>query len=532
MPKLHGTFGLGPTSTTAPLDTAKSPIAGARSASHAPADNGLPSHTGLPRNAGAPAAPRNLNAIQAGLARKTLDAFKSNVAGKAYRHMTDTGAMWKDHALTQGKASVVELSNRNVQRLERELQPLSEAEESFVQRLIGCQLFATHATDAQVVQDGRATLFSSRKLEAKQIDFRRGHAAVMALDGAKVEDDTDRFGHGDFVFFALEAGSLPKKANSRFGNTVHRFEFAQDSFKEAWMSLGDMGNLHHTPDLRQYVRVAKEDSDRLKKRALGTLDHVFHGSQMRQGLALAIVRDCRTLSSPEDRARVLGSSSERQINNVINGFFRPEIKVPRQFSSDVKALSARSVMEEIDDLKHDPAEAGKRLEGLALHLKHLPPSERATVFGQILDATSDVKRAESSKVLGKLAGSIKYLDMDDRMAALEKVLQIPRNDFEFLSDAIEHANSHDRSYFREQFGDSYASAFSLAAKVQPDHLMIDLQSELQTYESGSGRAACVKALFEACDEGARRSVEEFVQEDHASVVEALRDEYARNRAGR
>jgi hypothetical protein len=62
-----------------------------------------------------------------------------------------------------------------------------------------------------------------------------------------------------------------------------------------------------------------------------TSDYVFFGSDIRRGMALLLLERIRLLHAPESRNKVLTAASDEDLNRVLNGFFRPELKCPRAF---------------------------------------------------------------------------------------------------------------------------------------------------------------------------------------------------------
>lgn len=487
----------------------------------------LPRRTTSQGISAASLAPRGLVNTQLQLAEKTIKAFRANVAKESYSHMTSRGDLWKEQGLQKGRDSIIKLSNENINRLRKELLPLKNSEKMLLRKILESDFFATHATNANIVKDGHASLFSSKMLEEKNIKFERGHAAVVCKEEGGAETDIDRFGHDDFVFFALEAGSLPKKATSRFGSTVHRFNFDQASFDEAWMSLGDMGNELHVPDLSKYVNVSKIDAQALQKRKVAGLANVYYGPQMLHGLALSIIRDCRKLSSAEDQNRILESQTEPEINGVVNGFFRPEIKVPRHFFSEKASFSIRSMREGIEEIRSLPsAQGAKKLANLVQHIKHLEPSDRGNSFQMLLDSTGPLKKGEDRKeVLEKIAVSFKFLKKDQRLDAFKGLLQNEGCNSMLLWNMVEIPADYGQSFFKNQFGEDYVAAFSLAAEKLGEHLMT-LVAELGVYEEGPEKMACINAVLNASQTFDESSLSPWALQDYNRRLEDFKKIHA------
>lgn len=57
---------------------------------------------------------------------------------------------------------------------------------------------------------------------------------------------------------------------------------------------------------------------------------MFFGKEMRTGLGLYLLKRIRNIPH-SDRQKILSMKSEHELNRVINGILRPEIKVPKYF---------------------------------------------------------------------------------------------------------------------------------------------------------------------------------------------------------
>jgi hypothetical protein len=61
--------------------------------------------------------------------------------------------------------------------------------------------------------------------------------------------------------------------------------------------------------------------------------YVFSGRNMIPGIALSLIHATRGMSQTA-KDRIFGAKNEDDLNNVMNGMFRPEVKVPRFLITD------------------------------------------------------------------------------------------------------------------------------------------------------------------------------------------------------
>ncbi|MBT2374283.1 hypothetical protein [Pseudomonas fluorescens] len=258
--------------------------------------------------------------------RQVVKALRGFVSGKSHTKMIHNGTLWKDVPAQAEKNHIDSLSKSNLQSLRKELGSLTTEEKGFLERFFEVPLFATHSTAAPVKrEDDSVALFSRQKLIDRNIIFNAENSP---------QEDIKLLGNDDFVFFALEAGVEPKKPSSRFGGTTFRFDFDEPVFKDAaWLSLVEM-RFAKTPNLDRHIEgLSAEEYSVLSKRTLQPFETVFSGGDMKAGIGLSIIRDLRKLP-PESGRRLLESAGENQINKLVNGMYRPEIKVARHFFSD------------------------------------------------------------------------------------------------------------------------------------------------------------------------------------------------------
>ncbi len=58
---------------------------------------------------------------------------------------------------------------------------------------------------------------------------------------------------------------------------------------------------------------------------------MFHGRQMKAGLGLAIIKNCRDNVPLAIGAKLLSVGKDEDTNYLLNGLFRPTVMVPRHF---------------------------------------------------------------------------------------------------------------------------------------------------------------------------------------------------------
>lgn len=257
---------------------------------------------------------------------------------------------WRDSSTPfleqNGIARLQAISSANIDKLQRNLGSLNEQEQAFIKRFLASKFYITHATDAvdKVVTKDSQTLqlYSLQKLLDSDTPC---HAASFA--------DAYTLGNIDFVFFSLEASETHNKFGSRFGGVMFRISFDGPAFDVAWLSLTEMLNF---PGPKQALRqlcnglvsrglseeglaqfwgslIAEFEGERYMPSDLpsrlkcGQYDIVFFGKDMKYGLALNIIKVSRNLEKEVDRKLFL----EHDIDQLINGLFRPEVKVPRHF---------------------------------------------------------------------------------------------------------------------------------------------------------------------------------------------------------
>ncbi|WP_272522883.1 DUF4116 domain-containing protein, partial [Providencia sp. PROV202] len=250
------------------------------------------------------------------------------ISDKSYGHMFTHGEMWgKDfnNELVTGIDYMKKVSKDNLRGLYRSLSRLDSQEIEFLKYVQATPFIVTHASNASIIKpSGALEIFSRKKLESKNIDF-------CKLNSTK--DDVDKLANDDFVFFALEPGSEVEKRKSRFGYTIYSTSFDQPVFEQvAWMSLREQLS-DKIGRVRQHIPGLSDESYKLiDLEKTPNKQSMFLGKDTKTGIGLSLIKLFRKLPQL-DRAYLLSTSNEKALNRLINGIYRPEVKVPRSFYS-------------------------------------------------------------------------------------------------------------------------------------------------------------------------------------------------------
>ncbi|ROM93791.1 hypothetical protein [Pseudomonas brassicacearum] len=269
-------------------------------------------------------------------ARIITSAIRRYIAEKSYARMIKKGAIWnKDDprssdwqaelSMKKKLAAIRSISQKNIHNLISNLEMLTPPELTLVTNIKHAKFFATHTTNTpRTNKGGGISLYSRQKLLDRGVIFNTKNSPV---------EDIALLGNDDFVFFSLEVGETPKKGGSAFGDLTYRFNLHETIFMEVgWLSLVEM-RFARTPDLSRHIHdLSAEDYTLLKKRELSPLSTVFFGQDMINGIALSLILDLRKLS-PTGQTRLLAMAGESSLNSLINGIYRPELKVPRHYFS-------------------------------------------------------------------------------------------------------------------------------------------------------------------------------------------------------
>ena len=117
-----------------------------------------------------------------------------------------------------------------------------------------------------------------------------------------------------------------------------RFDFENSVFKTvSWMYLLDFQTECNDWDVEKYIPgiLTQDEISALngKKMEYKQYECMFQGASMKQGLLLSIIELLREEVDAERRDRIFDAVADGtlNLNNVVNGLFRPQVMVPRHF---------------------------------------------------------------------------------------------------------------------------------------------------------------------------------------------------------
>jgi len=292
-------------------------------------------------------------------------------------YMLNHGALWK--GVTQNlqqsgelradeSLTLERLSEINLQKLKNRLEaggPLHEKEVEFIQQFRNENFYACHFTPKPLVLSTcphvnapTVALFSRQELLKQDRAFAKHHTHV--IDQTLTADD-------GYVFFSLEAGDIPSKRSSRFGNEVYRFPLLAHGMSHYvdghhfWGALDDL--VHDTEkntrarmpmlsdaEVRVIDRVSNHQRSNEKaiigKRPLDASD-VFEGRNLINASAFAVVDRMRAIKTHNADLwnKLYDMANERYTPygrvsvpftpvvpaTLLNLLYRAEVRVPSAF---------------------------------------------------------------------------------------------------------------------------------------------------------------------------------------------------------
>ncbi|AUT30031.1 DUF4116 domain-containing protein [Escherichia marmotae] len=409
--------------------------------------------------------------------------IRNSVADKAYSHMFSTGKAWKEMEMSSTGIKIMrQLSTDNIRKLYRDLTPLNEKETIFFDRMLKMKFTATHASNAIITNENNTMeLFSRKKLEQRAIDFEKNHTEP---------DDINEIGNDDFVFFSLEPGEGGKKNRSRFGKYIYTVDFDNPVFTQiAWGSLQDQ-ILNQTGNVRTHIKGLSEEAyNYLSERNIENKETMFIGKDIKTGLVMSLIKLFRNIPD-DDKEKLLSINTVDGMNKLINGIFRPEIKVPRHFFSkdvgvyftDVKGLKLTSsdfdnkhqMLSAIKECADAFFFASSRLkEDEELIIEAMP--DNLKILGHVPEKVKN-ERALALKLVSTNGLALSYLP-DNFKDDLEIVQQAVKNNsdaLQFSSTRLKNDRSvvllamqHDEQslkYASEQYRDDETLVFPLIRK--------------------------------------------------------------------
>ncbi len=263
------------------------------------------------------------------LQRKYWDKYRETVRNrwnqKAVDRMMATGAKWKAFFPHNLHSDMQE----NIQTLQAKIQqePLSNEEQRFADAFMNKDFFIVHASKTNLINNGNLLFYSRKQLEEKRIKFPNYHTST---------GDLGRLGNDDYVFFSLEPGNNLQKVYSRFGTHFYRIPYKRENvaLRHSSMVLFDQLRLasaaHDSNLLKNMISSIARRS--LKDRVFEAHGICFSGfDNCLQGLLYSIILEARQLDrwGQNDAQKIFSARSDDEMNRVINGLFRPEIRVPK-----------------------------------------------------------------------------------------------------------------------------------------------------------------------------------------------------------
>ncbi|BET96676.1 hypothetical protein [Xenorhabdus taiwanensis] len=261
--------------------------------------------------------------------RKAWDKYRGCVRSRwntsAINRMMANGSRWR---LFWPRNLHNDMQN-NIKNLQHkiQIQPLSNEEQQFANAFMRNDFFVVHASDVNLINNPERNLliYSRYRLQEKGIEFPTHHSSTQDILG---------LGNDDYVFFSLEVGNTLQKPFSLFGANFYRIPYKRENmaFRHSSMTLIDQINLN-APDGKMIEKISIRAREHLKCRAFLRENVHFCGiDNCLEGLLYSIIletRDLSRLSMKNDASLILSARTDNEMNSVINGLFRPEIRVPR-----------------------------------------------------------------------------------------------------------------------------------------------------------------------------------------------------------
>ncbi|MDX7991877.1 hypothetical protein [Xenorhabdus littoralis] len=274
------------------------------------------------------------------LKRKYWDKYRETVRSrwnqKAVDRMMEKGSIWK--LFFTRRNLHVDMQN-NIDRLKHEinLKPLSNDEQKFADVFMGKDFFIVHASKADLRSndDQRLFIYSRCRLEEKskeekKIEFPEYHSSPQ---------DIERLGNDHYVFFSLEVGNTLQKKVSRFGYHFYRIPYKKENIALKHSAMVLLDQLDPKPEQTRMLNTISSLAHKfLSDRYFERYQICFFGiDNCLQGLLYSIILETRRWKEKsgldKDVDVILSSRTDDEINKVINGFFRPEVRVPRMLGA-------------------------------------------------------------------------------------------------------------------------------------------------------------------------------------------------------
>ncbi|MNG93534.1 tRNA(Glu)-specific nuclease WapA precursor [compost metagenome] len=253
--------------------------------------------------------------------------FRVKRANDSYRGMKK-GSLW--NGLINSEKNIKKQSNINLEALRKPNYPLTKDAHDFIERMKELNYNVIHFSGADLsVPDG--VLYSKKELYKRNMKFSQRNTT---------KSDIEKLGTDDFVFFSLGVGDYSGKEISRFGRYKYQTslpEARKDKyFPHAHLAINDTLNFNErqTSEGRLTAIFKMADVNRLREEVIAekAVETIYHIDDFPEGLALKIVNSTKELSLSSQK-NVYGSRTEADFDQIISLFLRPQILVPKKFST-------------------------------------------------------------------------------------------------------------------------------------------------------------------------------------------------------
>lgn len=359
-----------------------------------------------------------------------------------------------DNNFKSGLDYANKLSQLNIEVLNDSLGALNKEEEQFVKDFKNIPFKMLHMTSEDRTMDNQHLhLYSRQVLVDKDI-------LPPIAKGNTEQQDILSLANDDFVFFSVEPGLESLKFASRFGNTSHRLQLANEVIPDtASTYLTDVvkSNTNDAETIKRYLKphlpenLQDKIGDALAKVAgkhISLFNQVFCGKEnIKEGLAktlLTLIRDVgkNTDLDGDDQKELRNTlmtfaKDPKKTNALLAGFIRVQVVVPRAVIadenqvltvSDLNATKAFKLVKDIED--KNPQQAYINQNGCKISDIEIGGSSRrayldarlAKLEQQVEIATEGLK-AGNQFFTSSQRESLNSLINEQRQLAKEKALQ-------------------------------------------------------------------------------------------------------------
>jgi hypothetical protein len=287
--------------------------------------------------------------------RKAWDMYRRKVREKWNKSAVDTmmrvGTNWNanekrnlHHDMINNAVELIDEIRRN---------RLSTKEQQFADAFMSQKFFIVHASDINLIKrEDLKRQFNQTKDEAEKAkrDMDKlfiGSRRYLVINNIKFPTnhstlkDIDGLGNADYVFFSLEVGNRLQKTYSKFGKIFYRIPYVRENIALRYSSITLADQLECNPQSNKMIKGLSDKTRKyLSERIFTPYKIMFSGfDNCLRGLLYSIISVTRYLEQDEymkkDAEKILQARNDDEMNRVINGLFRPEIRVPRMFSAGI-----------------------------------------------------------------------------------------------------------------------------------------------------------------------------------------------------